>query len=172
MPWTLVEHGDAHVVSEVTDLPQPGWPGVLHARLTYRLTEDGLHVTLEATNVGETDVPFGYGAHPYLTVGEARSTRCGSPCRPSTYLEVDDRLLPVGLAPVDGTDLDLRDGAPVGSRVLDKAYTDLERDADGGWTVRPAPRRPPRRVVGRRLVRWAQVFTGGKRRDVGSPWSR
>ena len=167
VPWTLVEHGDAHVVCELTVFSQPGWPGVLHAQLTYRLTEDGLHVTLEATNAGETDVPFGYGTHPYLTVGESTVDEVQITVPASTHLEVDDRLLPTGLAPVDGTDLDLRDGAPVGSRVLDNAYTDLDRDADGGWTV--VLRREDRHAElwADASFDWAQVFTGEKRRDVG-----
>ena len=50
-----------------------------------RLTEDGLQVTLDVTNAGETDLPFGYGAHPYLTVGASRRpNRPASARSPST----------------------------------------------------------------------------------------
>ncbi|GAA3549422.1 aldose 1-epimerase family protein [Microlunatus spumicola] len=166
-PWTVVEHGDSHVVCTFTVLTQPGWPGVLEARLTYRLTEDGLHVTLEATNAGATEVPFGYGAHPYLTVGETSVDEVRLTLPAATRLEVDDRMLPVALSPVEGSGLDLRDGAPVGDRVLDTAYTDLARDADGGWTAVLERGDRYAALWADASFGWAQVFTGEKRRDVG-----
>ena len=39
--------------------------------MTHAVSADGLTVTVSATNIGDRDVPFGYAAHPYLTVGEA-----------------------------------------------------------------------------------------------------
>jgi aldose 1-epimerase len=166
-PWTVLEHGDSHVVCAFTVFSQPGWPGVLHAELTYRLTDDGLHVTLRATNEGETDVPFGYGAHPYLTVGETTVDEVEVTLAAATRLEVDERMLPVALSPVDGTALDLRNGAAVGDRVLDTAYTDLVRESDGCWTA--VLRRGERYAAlwADASFGWAQVFTGEKRRDVG-----
>ncbi|MBB3326542.1 aldose 1-epimerase family protein [Microlunatus antarcticus] len=167
VPWTVVEHGESHVVAGLTIYSQPGWPGVLHAELTYRLTEDGLHVTLEATNVGEADVPFGYGAHPYLTVGENSVDQVRVTLPAASRLEVDDRLLPVAVSPVDGTGLDLRDGSPVGDRVLDTAYTDLVRDDTGGWTATLEREDRYAALWADASFGWAQVFTGEKRRDVG-----
>jgi aldose 1-epimerase len=167
VPWTVVEHGESHVVCELTVFTQPGWPGILHAQLTYRLTDDGLHVTLEATNAGDADVPFGYGAHPYLTVGEATVDEVRLTVPAASHLEVDDRLLPVAVVPVDGTALDLRGGAPVGDRVLDNAYTDLVRDADGGWTIRLEREDRYAELWADASFGWTQVFTGEKRRDVG-----
>jgi aldose 1-epimerase len=167
VPWTVVEHGDSHVVCELTIFSQPGWPGILHTQLTYRLTEDGLHVTLEATNVGDADVPFGYGAHPYLTVGETTVDEIRVTLPGASHLEVDDRMLPVALSPVDGTGLDLRDGSPVSDRVLDTAYTDLARDAEGGWTVVLERGDRYAALWADASFGWAQVFTGEKRRDVG-----
>jgi len=167
VPWAVVEHGDSHVVCEVTVYPQPGWTGILHARLTYRLAEDGLHVTLDATNVGPAEVPFGYGAHPYLTVGETAVDEVRLTVPAASRLEVDDRLLPVAVSPVDGTGLDLRAGAPVGDRVLDTAYTDLAREADGGWTVRLEREERYAELWADASFGWAQVFTGEPKRGVG-----
>ena len=167
VPWTVVEHGDSQVVCELTIFTQPGWPGILHVRLTYRLTDDGLHVSLDATNVGDSDVPFGYGAHPYLTVGETSVDEIRVTVPATSHLEVDDRLLPVAVAPVDGTELDLRGGAPVGERVLDTAYTDLVREPGGGWTVRLEREDRYAALWADASFGWAQVFTGEKRRDVG-----
>jgi aldose 1-epimerase len=166
-PWTVVEHGDAHVVCAFTVFTQPGWPGVLDARLTYRLTEDGLHVTLDATNAGDADVPFGYGAHPYLTVGESSVDEVRVTLPAASRLEVDDRLLPVAVSPVDGTDLDLRDAPLVGDRLLDTAYTDLAREEGGGWTARLEREDRYAELWADASFGWAQVFTGEKRRDIG-----
>ena len=140
---------------------------MLDAVLTYRLTDDGLHVTLDATNVGDADLPFGYGAHPYLTVGETAVDEVRVTLPAASHLEVDDRLLPVAVAPVDGTGLDLREGAPIADRVLDTAYTDLTRDADGGWTVRLEREDRYAELWADASFGWAQVFTGEKRRDIG-----
>src|SRR4029450_5469632 len=71
-PWVLVEKQTDTVTNRVRIHPQPGWPGTLEAMITHRLGEDGLTVTVEATNIGAGEVPFGYGAHPYLTVGEPK----------------------------------------------------------------------------------------------------
>jgi aldose 1-epimerase len=43
----------------------------------------------------------------------------------------DERGLPVRSAAVDGTEYDFRAGRSIGGTVLDNAYTDLERGADG-----------------------------------------
>ena len=55
-----------------------------------------------------------------------------TPARPASdggsYLEVDDRLLPVRLSPVEGTDKDFRAPHALGSVGLDTAFTDLTRD--------------------------------------------
>ena len=113
------------------------------------------------------DVPFGYGAHPYLTVGEGAVDEVRVTLPAATRLEVDDRMLPVALSPVDGSGLDLRDGAPVGDRVLDTGYTDLARDADGGWTAVLERGDRYAALWADASFGWAQVFTGEKRRDVG-----
>ena len=40
-------------------------------------------------------MPFGYAAHPYLTVGEATVDEVDLRVPAASYLRVDDRLLPV-----------------------------------------------------------------------------
>jgi aldose 1-epimerase len=46
-------------------------------------------------------LPFGYGAHPYLTVGESTVDEVALTVPAASYLEVDDdRLLPLKLSPV------------------------------------------------------------------------
>src|SRR3712207_1943350 len=103
LPWVLIDRTPDAVTNRVRVYPQPGWPGWLEASITHRVAEDGLTVTVEATNIGDGEVPFGYGAHPYLTVGESVVDEVSLTVPAAAYLEVDERMLPVRVSPVDGT---------------------------------------------------------------------
>jgi aldose 1-epimerase len=167
LPWVLIDKKADAVTNRVRIHPQPGWPGTLESTITHQLTQDGLMITVEATNLGATELPFGYGAHPYLTVGESTVDEIALTVPAASYLEVDDdRLLPLKLSPVQGTAYDLRDGRVLGSMSLDTAMTDLARDADGRWRVRLVLGDRYAELWGDETMRWTQVFTGGPKRDV------
>ena len=167
LPWVLIDKKADAVTNRVRIHPQPGWPGTLESTITHRLTQDGLMVTVEATNLGATELPFGYGAHPYLTVGESTVDEIALTVPAASYLEVDDdRLLPLKLSPVQGTAYDLRDGRVLGSMSLDTAMTDLARDSDGRWRVRLVLGDRYAELWGDETMRWTQVFTGGPKRDL------
>ena len=166
LPWVLIDKKADAVTNRVRIHPQPGWPGTLESTITHQLTQDGLMVTVEATNLGATELPFGYGAHPYLTVGESTVDEIALTVPAASYLEVDgDRLLPLKLSPVQGTAYDLRDGRVLGSMSLDTAMTDLARDSDGRWRVRLVLGDRYAELWGDETMRWTQVFTGGPKRD-------
>jgi aldose 1-epimerase len=166
VPWVLVDKKMDAVSNRVRIHPQPGWPGTLEVTITHQVGETGLTVTVEATNVGSTELPFGYGAHPYLTVGESTVDEVALTVPAASYLEVDDeRLLPLRLLPVAGTAYDLREGRVLGSMSLDTAMTDLARDSDGRWRVRLLLRDRYAELWGDETMRWTQVFTGGPNRD-------
>jgi aldose 1-epimerase len=163
----LVEHQANMVVNRIRIHPQPGWPGTLEATITHTVGDDGLTVTVEATNVGNDELPFGYGAHPYLTVGESSVDEVALTVPADSYLEVDDRLLPAQVSPVDGTAYDLRRGGVLRSMDLDTAMTDLARDPDGRWRIRLTRGDRYAELWGDETFAWTQVFTGGPNRDGG-----
>ena len=165
LPWVLIDRQADAVTNRVRIYPQQGWPGVLEATITHRVSEDGLTVTVNATNIGSADVPFGYGAHPYLTVGESTVDDVAITVPAESYLEVDDRLLPIKISPVDGTAYDLRRGPVLGSVNLDTALTDLARDADGRWRVKLVLGDRYAEVWGDETMQWIQVFSGGPSRN-------
>jgi aldose 1-epimerase len=165
VPWVLVDKQPDAVTNRVRIYPQAGWPGTLEAMITHRVGEDGLTVTVEATNIGAGAVPFGYGAHPYLSVGESTVDEVAVTTPVASYLEVDDRLLPSKLSPVDGTVYDLRRGAVLGSVSLDTAMTDLARDSDGRWRVKLVLGERYAELWGDETMRWVQIFTGGPSRE-------
>ena len=84
-----------------------------------------------AVNRGPRPCPYGSGNHPYLALSESLvdSLTLRIPAR--TMLHSDERGIPVERLPVAGTDYDFRRPRPIGSTVLDHAFTDLERDEDG-----------------------------------------
>lgn len=166
VPWTLVEHTEDSLTQVVRVYPQPGWPGILEATITHQISERGLQVNVRATNIGDVDFPFGYAAHPYLTVGETAVDDVSITVPAAAYLEVDDRLLPIRVSPVEGTENDLRGGQPLGTTVLDTAFTDLDRGEDGRWRVKLSRGDRHAELWGDATMTWIQVFTGEEYRDL------
>jgi aldose 1-epimerase len=83
-------------------------------------------------------------------------------------LEVDERGLPVGSRPVDGTEHDFRRPREIGATKLDHAFTDLVRGEDGLARVEL---RDPASRAGLTLwvdesYRYLQLFTGDPLPDV------
>jgi aldose 1-epimerase len=161
-PWTLLEHSDEALSVEVLLLPQPGYPFSLRLRNAYRLDAAGLTVTTTATNLGDQPLPYGLGFHPYLTVGSDQVDADLLTVPAQTWLQADDRGLPTGSAPVDGSAYDFRQQRSIAQQVLDTAYTDLLRDSDGRAAVTlaaPGGRRSVSLWMDEKFP-YLQVFTG------------
>jgi aldose 1-epimerase len=129
--WTIAVHAADAVTMAHLLYPQPGYPHTLRLAVEYRLDSDGLTVRTTATNVGVSACPYGAGAHPYLTVGtpSVDSVVLQAPGR--TRLISDERGIPRGAEPVDGSAYDFGVPRPIGNMQLDTAFADLERDEDG-----------------------------------------
>jgi aldose 1-epimerase len=148
LPLTEPEHGNAihglvreatwsahpasdHVVMDYLLEPQAGYPFALALNVEYSLSNSGLTVTTTARNIGAESCPYGCGQHPYLTLGTPKidTLRLQVPGR--VVISSDERGVPVSKGPVEGTEYDFRAGRVIGGTVLDNAFTDLERGADG-----------------------------------------
>jgi aldose 1-epimerase len=160
VPWRLDGSTDSSAQWSYRLYPQPGYPFALDLTATYELSAEGLRLTAEAVNVGDSPAPYGFGFHPYLTVGR-RVDECVLDLPAARFCEVDDRGLPGEPAPVDGTVYDFRDPRPVESTVLDNPLTGLGH-ARSGWgsasltdpdTGRSAT------VAFDASVRWLQAFS-------------
>jgi aldose 1-epimerase len=166
--WTVGERESHRVVMEHVLDPQPGYPFTLSLAVEYALSEAGLHVRTTATNSGPDACPFGSGQHPYLTLG----TPTVDPlilCAPGrTVLREDERGIPVGREPVEGTEYDFSRPRAIGATSFDDAFTDLDRGMDGRARVEL---RDPASRAG--LTLWVdetysylQLFTGDPLPDV------
>ncbi|MDO5644124.1 MAG: aldose 1-epimerase family protein [Dermabacter sp.] len=121
-------------------VPTPGYPFPLEIEVRYALEEAGLVTTVRATNVGAHAAPYGVCPHPYLVAGPEPLDEWRVHVDAASVLEVDDRLLPVGTRPLTEHPELALDGAPLGARRLDHAYTDLSTgtvrlEAPGGTWV-------------------------------------
>lgn len=160
-PWLLVEHEENHLRLRCLLPAQTGWPFVLTCELDYRLADDGLTVRTTATNVGAQACPYATGAHPYLTVGTHRIDRARARVPGSVYYPTDERKIPTGREPVEGSSYDLREFTELGEREIDVAYTDLARDADGRARVRlAAPHGPAVALWLSEAYPYVEIFTG------------
>lgn len=168
--WELIEHEPESVTVGYRLHPQSGWEHLLDLRTTYVLDDSGLVVTTAARNVGAAPAPFGYGAHPYLAIGTTPLSDVRVTVPASTWLQVDDRLLPAGRASVDGRPVDLREGRPLGETRLDTAFTDARRDDDGMWRCEVDSDAAGRIVLwADAAFPWVQVFTGAAEKGLGEP---
>jgi aldose 1-epimerase len=137
--WQTLERTDSGVVMSLRLHPQPGYPHPLELGIEYELSEDGLAVLVIAANLGDEPAPFGAGAHPYLAVGDGTVDGAELTLPAATALSADDRGLPTGHGPVEGTPIDFRAPRAIGGAALDTCFTDLARDDDGLARVRLAP---------------------------------
>jgi aldose 1-epimerase len=160
--WRLRDSAEDRVVLGVRLLPRPGYPFLLDVTAAYALDRAGLAVTTTVANIGAAAAPYGYGAHPYLTVGTPSVDAAVLRVPAATYLPTDEARVPSGRAAVAGTAYDFRTGRRIGDAVLDVAFTDLARDADGHAEVTVSAPESARSVTlwmdGHH--RYVQVFTG------------
>lgn len=105
--------------------PQLGYPFLLGTAVHYELVSDGLQVTHFVENLGAEAAPVAIGSHPYLKIGGVPTADLELRLDAASHIEVDDRLLPTGEVPVDGTEWDFREGRRVGDIDLDDAFGEL-----------------------------------------------
>ncbi len=136
--WNVLDRAEPRdrVVVEYMLHPEPGWPGTLHLQIAYALDHGGLTVTTSTTNVGAVAVPFGSGAHPYLTLGTESIDSLILQAPGRRYLKADGRGIPIGAGEVRGTEYDFTEPRRIGDSRLDTAFADLARDDDGRTRVR------------------------------------
>ncbi len=130
--WSATEQDASSVTMRYRLMAQTGYPWTLDLGCRYALGDDGLTVTMTATNLAESAAPYACGAHPYLTSGSPRVDDDVLTLPGATRLLTDaERKLPTGREPVAGSSYDFGAERPIGDTVLDHAFTDLTRAPDG-----------------------------------------
>jgi aldose 1-epimerase len=129
--WSVADRSADRASFEHVLFPSPGYPFALAVRVEYSLSEKGLAVRTEATNIGSDTAPYGAGSHPYLAVDGAMIDGVELRVPAATVLLADERGIPAGRGSVAQEGLDFREPRAVGPTKLDHCFTDLEREGDG-----------------------------------------
>lgn len=168
--WRAVAHEPDRVVMATRLHPLKGYPFPLDVQIEYALSDAGLAVTTTATNLGDRSCPYGAGQHPYLSPGAGLIDECTLQLQAATLIDTrNQRQLPAGRKPTEGTPLDFAAAQRLGDQRLDFPFTDLARDSDRrAWVRLTAP-------DGSRVELWAddsypiiELYTG----DTLSPGRR
>ncbi len=159
--WRRVAHDASSVTVEHELVPRPGYPWPLLLRTTWSVGAAGLTASHEAMNVGGRVAPFGLAAHPYLYLPGVAVDNLLLQVPARSRLLLDGRMLPIGAARVAAGEYDFTEPRRIGSAVLDTAFGDIDRGADGRSTVTLSS------VDGRAVAvwadeafRWWQICTG------------
>lgn len=130
LPWGVASRSSEAIELGCTLAPQPGYPWFLELGVEYRLTAEGLEVSIQAQNTSTSPAPFGIGFHPYLAMGGPIDEAMMS-IPASTRLVTDERGLPTGDEPVTGTAFDYTSSRSIGTMKLDTCYAQMIRSDDG-----------------------------------------
>ena len=146
--------------------PTPGYPFHLLLTVRYELDpEEGLRTTVTARNLGRDDAPYGTCPHPYLIAGPEALDTWSLTVQAGTVLTVtEDRLLPTGTRPVDpGSEFDFRAPRVIGPLFIDHAFTDLDTEQDGRWSLTvTAPGGTGVRMSAGADCPWVQIHTADR----------
>lgn len=129
--YTCLEHTADSVTLSAEIFPQHGFPLRLTHEARYRLDANGhLEVRQSLYNHGPRRAPVSFGAHPYLCLGEVPTQDLVLRLAADTWLETDDRLIPIGSRPVSGP-TDFRAGQLIADQRINRAYTGLAAGDSG-----------------------------------------
>jgi len=157
--YRLVDQAPDEVTLAATVFPQAGYPYQLDTTVTYTLTTDGLVVTHGIRNIGADPAPVALGTHPYLKIGDVPTGDLVLRLAATRHIDVDHRLNPVGVSPVEGTRFDLRGGARVDDLDLDDGFGGVIMENGRGEHSLTAPDGRRVSLWGDENMAYVQAFT-------------
>lgn len=107
------------------------YPTKLRVEVSYQLTEDGLSVSQQLTNLGAQEAPLAFGSHPYFRIGEFAADELEIKTSAQSVIVTDERLLPVGKKPVIELGLKPNEWVKLSSLQIDNSLTDLHFGENG-----------------------------------------
>ena len=111
--WKAESDGKALRFTLVSPDGDNGFPGTLTARVTYRL--DGATLRIDYEGLSDADTHYAPTNHSYFDLsGAGDCMRAQLQLNAERYLTVDEGLIPVSPAPVEGTRFDFRSSRAVG----------------------------------------------------------
>lgn len=136
LPYNVDKHiADGNGATLVCSLNSDDFPDVIRQypfpfkiEIAYTIKDAVLTMDVKIKNTGESNIPMGFGIHPYFRVdisAKADASKAAITVPANKYWELDDVLVPTGKQiDVEGT-LDLRYGQPFEKLKLDHVFTDV-----------------------------------------------
>ncbi len=147
-------------VDEQLYLTEPARRNAIHGLTrwaNWTRTDDGGNESVVEVGHGTSDAPYGYGTHPYLSVGRPID-ECVLEFRAVDWLEVSpERMTPIGLSPVAGSPYDFHEARVLGDLDIDNAFTGL----GDSWSVTLTDPDSGNRSILSSDTPWLQLYTGG-----------
>jgi len=161
--WDVVAGDDSSVSLETLTGDQPGYPWSIQLTVRYRLSDSGLEMQFSAMNLSDTRAPFGYAFHPYLKLPMSSAADWKLESSANQVLLVDpDRLLPIEVSNVTGTEFDFRVSKSPWSGTLDNAFTELKSE-DGRFSASLADKTHRIEMTWKDTSNWVQLhFPAGQ----------
>jgi aldose 1-epimerase len=122
--WESTFQNQSKVILEYL-LDQPAiYPGKLQLQVTYEIIESGIEITVLSENIGDISAPYGVSIHTYLVAGESvKNNELFLQIPADQFLEVDaERLLPIKLQPVTGSNFDFINSKKISDLFIDHAF--------------------------------------------------
>jgi aldose 1-epimerase len=126
-PWQVMEAGPDHATLRL-DHQADAWPFPYEMHQRFCIEPDGLQIELNTRNTGKTEMPYGFGLHPYFP----RTPACTLTAAVTGIWETDAEVMPTRHVAIPDT-LDLRGGLRVDARVLDNVLTGWDGRAVIQW---------------------------------------
>jgi galactose mutarotase-like enzyme len=140
-----VAHADGAAESTVSGTLHAGdfgghWPSKTDLTVETKLKNDGLEMTVTATNAGNEPLPMGIGWHPYFAFpsGDRKQARLRLPSDTRALVDNYDNVFPSGkIVTTKGTpyDFSAAGGRALGELFLDDCFLNLKRDVAGAVAI-------------------------------------
>ena len=155
--WQIARQAENEVVLTAFLPPNYGYPFMMQDEVTWTLDSfPGLAARICATNIGDTDAPYGAGAHPYLTCDLEQIDRCELLLPPSRLFNPDTRRYSC----TEDADLNFSTPRTVDTTRIDHCFNVTGQEAP--WEVRLTS--PNQRMTAwlRSSQPWIQIYSGEK----------
>ena len=122
--WEVILQDQSKVILQHL-LNQPDiYPGKLQLQVSYEIIEQGVEISVLSENVGDISAPYGVSIHTYLVAGESvKNNELTLQIPADQFLEVDaERLLPIKLQPVTGSNFDFISLKKISNLFIDHAF--------------------------------------------------
>lgn len=122
--WEITFQNQSKVILEYLLDQSAIYPGKLQLQVIYEIIEQGVEIKVLSENIGENPVPYGVSIHTYLVAGAlVKNNELLLQLPADQFLEVDaERLLPVKLQPVVGTNFDFINSKKISDLFIDHAF--------------------------------------------------